>query len=286
MRIFAYSSFSWHRFMSPEWCDFVDEGLGIEHRERRFRAVWAPHLRRSRMFLEKATEEGGDEVVVLGAGRLFDVPVKYLVERFDRVVLVDADPRVVACCRRSVRRWGQRVEVRHDEVTGVFSVWSRMLEAVCGACVEEVEAVLRSLRAPAQLWSSGTVVSMNLLSQFGVMWRDRVRRMVGADRLRVPEVGEATAQSIIQLEGAHALGLAAASRAVVLADRYFFTEREQAHRWEREDALYGEWPEHLPDKETWLSGSWLWQIVPMNGEVTGEGIIHEVWARAFRDVRG
>lgn len=281
----SHFSFLWHRFSSPAWLDFVDQGLGIKHREGRFRAAWAHHLARSRAFLEEALDEGGDEVVVLGAGRLFDVPVERLVDRFERVVLVDIDPGALAWCRRRIRRWGRRIAVEQHDVTGVFSSWTRLLEVARQGGNTEVEATLRSLTPSSVSWSSEAVVSLNLLSQVGVMWRDRVRRIVGADAAMVLGVSEATAQSITRLEEAHVRGLAAAERAVLIADRSFWQVCEGGRGWEREDALYGPWPEQLPEREVWLSGSWLWDVVPIGGEIEGEGIVHEVWARAFQEVR-
>lgn len=278
----AHLSYCWHRLRSPRWLDFVDIGLGIEHRERRFRGEWAPHLARSRGFVQQALAEGGEEVVVLGAGRLFDVPIEWLVSRFSRVVLVDVDPRIVARSLSATRRFGTRVEVQQAEVTGVFSAWTQALESVGEGSDDEIVETLCSLKAPSPFWSSGSVVSMNLLSQLGVMWRDRVQRIVGTGRMSLSPIAEATAHSIIRLEKGHASGLAAASQAVLLADRFFITASEGAVAWEVEDALYGEWPEQLPGREAWLCGSWLWHLVPMSGEVRGEGSIHEVWARAFR----
>ncbi len=272
----------WHRLTRPNVSDFLDVGFGIDLRSCWFREAWAHHLARTKGFINEATREGGSEVVVLGVGRLRDCPLDELVERFGRVILIDIDPRAIAWCRGAVRRYRGRVFCEESDVTGVFSEWSKAIKAIRGEGEEQVSGYLRKLVAPKRQWSDDTVISLNLLSQLGVMWRDRVARIVGHDTARTENVAEATSVAIARLERAHCLGLAAARRSILVADRFFYSASERSAPWEIEDALYGLWPERLPGRSDWLRGSWLWQLVPPDGERAGEEIVHEVWARAFQ----
>jgi hypothetical protein len=278
----SYLRYLWYRMREPAVGDFLDVGIGIDLRARRFRGVWEHHLARTRGFIVEATKDGGDEVVVLGAGQLRDCPLHDLVDRFSRVVLVDIDPRAIAWCRRFVRRFGNRVVCERGDLTGVVVEWSAALSRVRYGLKSDVTAVLKNLSAPERRWSSDTVISLNVLSQLGVMWRDRVARIVGSDVAQSDDVAEATSESIARLEGAHSGGMARARRTVLIADRFFFSGNQRGTLWEVEDALYGPWPEQLPERSVWLHGSWLWQLVPAGGEGADEEIVHEVWARAFR----
>ena len=272
----------WYRTTKPRVRDFLDVGFGIDLRSCRFREAWAHHLVRTRSFINEATKEGGDEVVVLGVGRLRDCPLAELVERFSQVILIDVDPRVIAWCRGAVRRFGGRVFCEETDVTGVFGEWSEALKAIKGEGEEQVSGYLGKVVAPKRWWSDDTVISLNLLSQIGVMWRDRVEGILGPDTAQMGNVAEATSSAIARLERAHSLGLAAAERSVLVADRFFYSAHQRRGPWEVEDALYGLWPEQLPGRRDWLRGSWLWQLVPPDGEREGEEIVHEVWARAFQ----
>src|SRR5690242_1514443 len=68
------------------------ELIAIGARHRRCRAAWASHLAHSRRAVERAIARaaGRDTVIVLGSGRLLDVPLATLAAAFRHVVLVDA----------------------------------------------------------------------------------------------------------------------------------------------------------------------------------------------------
>jgi hypothetical protein len=93
---------------------YVASGMGIIERYRRAGKFWVPHLERNRKSLidianQIGTERGGT-LLILGAGRLLDVPWEELFPKFARVVLVDADHCVVPYVERMLAASKTKVE--------------------------------------------------------------------------------------------------------------------------------------------------------------------------------
>lgn len=102
---------------------------GIERLHDAHRAAWREHaLSNKELLLRGAEQASGQQVLVLGAGKLYDIPLERLAERFERVVLVDIDER--ALCH-SVERAGlpgelrRRVTLSIADVTGSAETFSR-----------------------------------------------------------------------------------------------------------------------------------------------------------------
>src|SRR5436190_5410026 len=78
---------------------YVQSGMGILERYRKAAGFWGPHLENNRRGMLRATEsfagKRGGTLMVLGAGRLLDVPWEQIFPLFERVVLADADFCVV-----------------------------------------------------------------------------------------------------------------------------------------------------------------------------------------------
>lgn len=85
---------------------YVRSGMGILERYRRVAGFWAPHLEHNRNnLLEIAQAMGTDHggtLLILGAGRLLDIPWEQLFPCFERVVLADADYCVVPYVERAI----------------------------------------------------------------------------------------------------------------------------------------------------------------------------------------
>jgi hypothetical protein len=114
--------------------EYAENAAGLDRAYRAHKAGWDAHGERSRRFIRGAVSavEGRDVVWVLGAGRAYDLPLRELAERFQRVVLVDIDRRAleetVASAEPSLRA---RLEPVAADVTGIASTWrARTLAAV------------------------------------------------------------------------------------------------------------------------------------------------------------
>jgi len=70
---------------------YLRELIAIEQRHRRCKGPWAPHLEACHAVIKATADNcpGKGKVVVLGSGLLLDIPLSYLAEIFDDVVLVD-----------------------------------------------------------------------------------------------------------------------------------------------------------------------------------------------------
>src|SRR5262245_23441322 len=94
------------------------EIVGIGRRYRRCRRDWQPHLDRSKQVIRQAIQQCTTrrKAVILGSGRLYDVPLGDLAAAFGEVLLVDiVHPLPV---RWQGRRWAN-VRLVHADVTGV-----------------------------------------------------------------------------------------------------------------------------------------------------------------------
>ena len=134
---------------------YVHEQIALLARHRRQRRAWAPHLARTRDFIERmARTTAGGQVVVLGSGALLDIPVAALAQRFGDVVLVDVfHPRIA---RRTARRF-TNVRLHTCDLLGASTRTHDGLPQI------RLDAWRSSFPAP------DLVVSANLLSQLPIL---------------------------------------------------------------------------------------------------------------------
>ena len=134
---------------------YVDEVVSIGARARRHAAAWAPHLAATRGFVDR-TATGGEHLVVLGSGRLLDLPLESLAARYRWVTLVDwVHPR--GARRRAARLPG--VSCLEADVTGCLGELGRGRPLP----VASRPTVLEYLPPPT------TTVSLNLVSQLPIL---------------------------------------------------------------------------------------------------------------------
>ncbi|ATG91484.1 hypothetical protein MKLM6_3293 [Methylomonas koyamae] len=99
---------------------YAGEAAALEARHRRCREAWLPHLAATRAALLRAAElahpNSGDALLV-GGGSVHDLPLAELMDRFDRIVLLDIAFGVEA--RRLAKRWPKRLRLCRHDVTGI-----------------------------------------------------------------------------------------------------------------------------------------------------------------------
>jgi len=279
------------RWRYPAWRDFTSMGAGIEARYDRCRDFWEPHLRLSREFVSVALAgmSPGARVAILGAGRLLDVPLAALLDEGREVHLFDIDP---GCARVWAKAGRGRAVVPHlTDLTGSFVAWTEQLERCvrsAGCRCSDVESLLSELSpgSTVPLDGFGLVVSLNLLSQIPIYWRDRVEAAVRRLDPRwsdEPSFERALAESCRRLQAHHLRSLAAsgARQIVILTDTDFFYYRRDEARWQSEASLYIG-PVELVGYAPLRRDSWLWHIAPQGVEEQAYGSIHRVAALEFR----
>lgn len=86
-------------------------------------AAWREHGLNNKEFLLRAAElAGGTRAVVIGAGKIYDIPLRKLAARFEQLVLVDIDAGALAA---SVKQAGlepallERLSLLQADVTGI-----------------------------------------------------------------------------------------------------------------------------------------------------------------------
>ncbi|MSO89630.1 MAG: hypothetical protein EXQ89_06655 [Rhodospirillaceae bacterium] len=131
---------------------YVHEQIALLARQRR---AWAPHLARTREFIERvAATTARRQVVVLGSGALLDIPIAALAQHFRDVVLIDVfHPRVA---RRTARRFAN-VRPHTCDLLGAGTQGNDRLPRI------RLDAWRSVFPAP------DLVVSANLLSQLPIL---------------------------------------------------------------------------------------------------------------------
>ena len=217
------------------------ELVAIGARYRRCRAAWADHLARSRRAVERAIDRtpSRDTVMVLGSGRLLDVPLEALAAAFRRVVLVDALHPLSARARAHRYR---NVELRGEDVTGTIAALHRLKPG----------DPLPPIRSYAPLHDAGVdlVVSLNLLSQLGVLPAEWIERRLG--QAAVPAADSFCAA----LARTHLDDLARCKASVCLIADVEWQHVDAAGAIiERDSSIFG-LPPPAPAEE------WLWELAP------------------------
>ena len=96
---------------------YLQGQLGIKVRHRQCRRAWQPHLERTKTAILSAIQKCPQRrtAVILGSGRLLDVPLQELSRQFQQVVLVDAVHPLGAYV---LALWYRNVRLVRADVTG------------------------------------------------------------------------------------------------------------------------------------------------------------------------
>ena len=105
---------------------YLQGQLGIKVRHRQCRRAWQPHLDRTKAVVLAATQtcQQHRKCVILGSGRLLDVPLRQLSQQFREVILVDAVHPLGAY---ALAAWYRNVRLVRADVTGTADELTRTL---------------------------------------------------------------------------------------------------------------------------------------------------------------
>ncbi len=202
-------------------------------------ASWREHgLHNKQLLLQGAERASGSRAAVIGAGKLYDIPLRKLAERFEQLVLVDIDAVAMA---ESVKQLDlepklySRLVLAQADVTGINDVF---LERVRGALALTDEpavyaALLEVLHSyfvdePPRIFPAGAaaepldfVCSSMVLSQLATPLTHYVQaqlaaRFPGSPRAQAPELHVALAQLTHRVQQAHVRSLLAAAPCIAL----------------------------------------------------------------------
>jgi hypothetical protein len=259
---------------------FSRQGEAIDARHKRCAAWWRPHLTNCRDYIERHLPKS-KSVAVLGAGRLLDIDPDLLLSRCETVHLFDADHTAV---RYWKSRFGSthrdRLVFRNLDLTDCLDHWIRSLPRAAPT------NYLNSLEAPVPEWSKEPFdgyISLNLLGQIPLYWRDRV---VDQYSDISPEESQALVNSMGQLQEAHLRALISGKDrwSILLTDTEYYFYHCDRSEWRVEPALFGKAEGLYASEFAKLPAgeAWLWHIAPQFIEDDAEGEIHLVEARFRR----
>lgn len=203
-------------------------------------AAWREHGLRNREFLlQGAARATGPRAVVIGAGKLYDIPLRKLAERFEQLLLVDIDRAALA---ESVKQVGlePKLEARlclvQADVTGINDVFLQRARAALSLAseAEVYEALLELLHdyrldAPPRLFPEDAAegeldfaCSSMVLSQLATPLTSYVqeqftRRFPASQRTQGREFQIALGQFTHRVQQAHVRSLLSAARCIALS---------------------------------------------------------------------
>jgi hypothetical protein len=202
-------------------------------------AAWREHGGKNKEFLLRGAERAtGTRAVVIGAGKLYDIPLRKLAERFEQLLLVDIDAAALA---QSVKqadlepKLNARLSLVQTDVTGINDAFLDRARAAL-ALTDEGEVYAGLLRLlhdyrvdePPRLFPEGVTegpldfaCSSMVLSQLATPLTQYLQerfaaRFPGSQRTQVPEFQLALSQFTHRLQLAHVRSLLAAAPCITL----------------------------------------------------------------------
>jgi len=291
----------------PNLKDFTGMGLGIEARLERCGKYWNKHLKFSKEFQidSLGQVENLNTLAIFGAGRLYDIPLKELLNRFNKICLYDADPGVKLFWKKRISNFSDRDKVGFNIIDLTFSMnsWTENLKKFVKENkhesnlqkIKKLVCFLNDLRCnPITLQRHIEVVfSINILSQIPIYWKERIYDILKKNwHMLVNEYGRyeielecAIDECLKKLHQQHLNLITSLNPAliVILYDRHFYYYQNTLSEWQVESALYGDEPKFEEYSEV-LKDSWLWHIAPQEIENKEYGEIHEVVAKSFKKI--
>lgn len=203
-------------------------------------ASWREHGENNRQLLLRGAERSaGPRAVVVGAGKLYDIPLRKLAERFEELLLVDID---AAALNESVKQVGleaklqARLSLVQADVTGINDVFLERAHAALALQgeVEVYAALLRLLHEyrvgdPPRLFPEGAAqgpldfaCSSMVLSQLAAPLTQYVEerfaeRFPESERTQAHEFQVALGQFTHRVQLAHVRSLLAAAPCIALS---------------------------------------------------------------------
>lgn len=283
-------------------------GLGIEARYEQSKHYWSKHLQYTKAFQVSSLAQRGESLAVLGAGRLFDFDLATLSKKFKTIALYDIDPSCYPTWYLARVKSAKDCKIdfcQCDLSCGVLR-WSEVLQETL-AQAEDVSAdtvcyAISScqIETALNLNNYSQIISLNLLSQIPIFWRDRVHSIIAKYGFATNQTGqvenqqiEAALQATLKLLTNHHLELLNQSKAkdlVLFFDQYFYYYEKNTAQWQVELALpiqnentnlVEELCAKLSNYNLRNKDSWLWHISPQGIESQKFGTLHQVVALHF-----
>jgi hypothetical protein len=219
---------------------YTSTSAGITRIRDANKASWREHAANNKQFVLRAAERAaGSRAVVVGAGKLYDIPLRQLAERFEQLLLVDIDAAAMA---ESVEQVGlppslrERLSLFQADVTGINDVFIERARAALSLTgeIEVYTALLELLRAyrvdepprllpesaaagPPDFASSSMVLSQLAAPLTQYVQAQFARRFPASERTQALEFQVALGQFTHRVQHAHVRSLLAVAPLVALS---------------------------------------------------------------------
>ncbi len=232
---------------------YSKELIAIEARYRRHKHLWDRHLRNSQETIHHACEKcrKQDAVMVLGAGLLYDIPLQFLVDRFQVVYLVDV---VFSRQTKKLCRNHDKLQLLEHDLNGLATQWRTMKT---GAFPSPAATLPKTNPEP------NLVISANVLSQLYLAPVYCLERWQHCSNEKLLAFGQQIIKSHLQL-------LCRQQARVCLLSDYQRFHQYANKTVEQEHALLGI---ELPKPDN----TWRWDIAP-KGELNNK---ESMWTRVY-----
>lgn len=230
------------------------EMAALGARRRRCRRAWASHVANARQFLIDAAQQApsGGGAIIVGSGRLIEVPLPALAARFSQVVLADViHPLPVRLAAARFRN----VHLLPVDVTGALAPLHQAL----------LDGSPLPTPSPPDLGGFDFAASCNVLSQLPLLPLEAI----DARRSTIPDTEkQAFAQA---LAADHLAWMRRLARVAALFTDVESVRRDRSGREEREPTTWGV-PLPSPDHV------WTWAIAPAPEDERDRDLLHTVHA--------
>jgi hypothetical protein len=283
---------------------YAQTSAGITRLKERFSAAWREHASKNQEFLLSVDVGRRESALIVGAGKIYDIPLRKLAERFARLILIDID---LDAMQESVERSDLPPSLRENlllvqaDVTGINDVFlERVRKAFEPTSEEEVYAevvgLLHSYRVAtppelADLQQSEPVdaaFSSMVLSQLATPLTEHLKercaaRFPGSQRWRGREFQVGLGQFAHRVQHTHLRALAKAARVVVVTSDVAETPGLPEVPGVRLPMIGAPHLEELfpaQDSEVVASAEWVWQHLPASKQPPGRHMeVHGVVVR-------
>ena len=236
---------------------YSKELIAIEARFKRHKILWKAHLDNTQKFILNTARQcpRHDAIIILGAGLLYDIPIKQLSERFKQVYLVDV---IFSRSTQNIARKLGNVKTLVHDLNG-FAEQNKAFNQP--QAVPEIRASL-----PATEISPNLIVSANILSQLYLAPVHQLQKHSSLSDAEIYNFGKKL------LLGHLALLKNQSAQVCLITDYQRINIDKQNHRQEGSALLDIDLP--APDME------WLWPVAPKGELARNESMETVVYAYA------
>lgn len=223
---------------------YLYQAIALRERYRRRARSWQPHLEKTKSFIQTAATncKNRKKIVLLGSGLLLDVPLEFLAQSFEEVILVDVVhlPEI----KKRIKRFANVRTLQKDVTNVADNVFRAINEG-------RNTLPLHSPDIPEMDQNTSMVVSLNILSQLSAVPQDYIIKK----EMDIDE--QALTSWCDEIREAHYRALQNLGCDVCLIADHAYVYKDREGRVIEQGSTVGNMSLPKPD------ASWWWEIAPL-----------------------